>query len=385
MRARTFCLLPSPNSSAGDRRITEASPTKISLNIIANRLHNQLISRPTFETPAEVVGWLGAVQAQDYASAKWAVGLRMKDASDAALDQALADGTIIRTHVMRPTWHFVIPADIRWMLNLTAPRVKAAMSYNFHRLGLDASIFKRSNLALIKALEGSKQLTRLELVAILKQRGIKSDNLGYLHILLNAELDTIVCSGGRRGKQFTYALLDERVPLVKKLDRDVALADLTRRYFTSHGPATVQDYAWWSGLTTADAKAGIELLKPRIKNEVVDGQTYWYAASPSLLKDIPHTAWLLPAYDEYMVGYTDRMVIIDPQHSKMLDGFAGALLNNSLVIDGRIVGTWKRTIKKDAVAIELKLLTSLNKTQTRALDEAVERYSRFLDLPVLVT
>ena len=385
MRARTFCLLPSPNSSAGDRRITEASPTKISLNIIANRLHNQLISRPAFESPAEVVGWLGAVQAQDYAAAKWAVGLRMKDGSDAALDQALADGTIIRTHVMRPTWHFVTPADIRWMLNLTALRVKAAMSYNFRRLGLDASICKRSNLALIKALEGSKQLTRLELVAILKQRGIKSDNLGYLHILLNAELDTIVCSGGRRGKQFTYALLDERVPLVKKLDRDVALADLTRRYFTSHGPATVQDYAWWSGLTTADAKAGIELLKPRIKNEVLDGQTYWYSASMPLVKDIPHTAWLLPAYDEYMVGYTDRMVIIDPQHSKMLDGFAGALLNNSLVIDGRIVGTWKRTLRKNAVAIELKLLTSLNKTQTRARDEAVERYSRFLDLPVRVT
>jgi Winged helix DNA-binding domain len=327
---------------------------------------------------------MGAVQAQDYASAKWAVGLRMKDGSDAALDQALADGTIIRTHVMRPTWHFVTPADVRWMLALTAPRVKAALAYNSRRLGLDASVYKRCDSALAKALQGGKQLTRLELVAILKQRGIKSDNLGYLHILLNAELEAIICSGGRRGKQFTYALLDERVPHAQKLDRDEALAELTRRYFTSHGPATVQDFAWWSGLTLSDAKSGLELLKPRMINDVVDGQTYWYAASMPLVKDIPHTAWLLPAFDEYMVGYTDRTVIIDPQHSKKLDGPAGALLNNSLVIDGRIVGTWKRTLRKDAVIIELKLLTSLNKTQTRALDEAIDRYGRFLDLPATV-
>ena len=355
------------------------------MNIIANRLYNQLISRPAFETPAEVVEWLGAVQAQGYASAKWAVGLRMKDGSDAALDRALADGTIIRTHVMRPTWHFVTPADIRWMLALTAPRVRAALSYNSRRLGLDASVYKRSNSALAKALRGGKQLTRLELVPLLRERGIKTDNLGFIHILLHAELDAIICSGGRRGRQFTYALLDERVPQVKKLDRDESLAELTRRYFTSHGPATVQDYAWWSGLTNSDAKSGIELLKPRIKNEVVDGQTYWYAASMPSVKDDPHMAWLLPAFDEYMVGYTDRTVIIDLQHSKMLDGFAGALLNNSLVIDGRIVGMWKRTLKKDAVAIELKLLASLDKAQTRALDAAIDRYGRFLDLPVLVT
>jgi len=213
------------------------------LNIIANRLYNQLISRPAFESPAEVVSWLGAVQAQDYAAAKWALGLRMKDGSDAALDRALADGTIIRTHVIRPTWHFVTPADIRWMLALTAPRVKAALSYNSHRLGLDASVYKRSGSVLAKALQGGKQLTRLELAAILRQRGIKTDNLGFIHILLHAELDAIICSGGRRGRQFTYALLEERVPHAQKLDRDEALAELTSRYFTSHGPATVQDYA----------------------------------------------------------------------------------------------------------------------------------------------
>ena len=354
------------------------------LNIIASRLHNQHISRPDFTTPVEVVQWLGAVQAQDYAAAKWAVGLRMKDGSDAALDRALADGAIIRTHLLRPTWHFVSPADVRWMLELTSRRINAALAYNYRRFGLDPSIFKRSNLALIKALQGGKQLTRLELVSILKQRGIPTDNPGFLHMLMHAELAGIICSGGRRGRQFTYALLDERVPRSLALKRDEALAELARRYFTSHGPATVQDFAWWSGLPVADARSGIGMLKHQMIHEDVDGQTYWFAASTPPLKNIPRTAWLLPNYDEYMVGYADRTVIIDPQHSKKLDGFAGALLNNSLVMDGRIVGAWKRTFKKDAVVIELNLLASLNKTETRSLDAAIERYSGFLGMSAKV-
>ncbi len=352
------------------------------LDIIGNRLRNQHIANSAFESPAEVVQWLGAVQAQDYAAAKWAVGLRMKAGYDAALDQALADGTIIRTHVMRPTWHFVTPADIRWMLALTASRINAAMSYNFHRLGLDAALFKRCNAALVKALEGGKQLTRLELTAILKQRGIKTDNLGYIHILLRAEIDGVLCSGARRGKQFTYALFDERVPQVKALRRDEALAELARRYFTSHGPATVQDFAWWSGLTTADAKTGVELIKSYFLSEEVEGVTYWFDASMPPAKELPRSAYLLPNFDEYMVGYTDRTALIEPDHAEKLEDFGVYLLNPAIVINGKIVGTWKRTFKKKAVVIEPRLLTSLNKTQTRALEAAAQGYAKFLDLPL---
>ena len=352
------------------------------MNIIGNRLHNQHIAEPVFESPAEVVGWLGAVQAQDYAAAKWAVGLRMKAGSDAAIDQALADGTIIRTHVMRPTWHFVSPADIRWMLGLTATRVNAAMAYNNRRLGLDAAVFKRSNSVLVKALEGGKQLTRPELVAILKQRGVKTNNLGFLHILMHAELDRIICSGARRGKQFTYALLHEWAPHARTLKHDEALVELTRRYFTSHGPATVQDFAWWSGMTTADAKFGLELLKPQIINEVVDGVTYWVAASTPPVKNIPRTSYLLPNFDEYMVGYTDRSAMIDSHHVEKLEAWRIYLLNPAIVINGKIVGTWKRTFKRNTVIIEPRLLTSLNKTETRALTAAAGRYARFLDMPM---
>ena len=352
------------------------------LNITAGRLNNQHISRPDFNTPAEVVQCLGAVQAQDYAAAKWAVGLRMKDGSDAGLDRALTDGTIIRTHVLRPTWHFVSPTDVRWMLELTAHRINAALAYNFRRLGLDASVFKRSNSALIKALQGGKQLTRLELVSILKQKGIQTDNLGFLHILLRAEIDRIICSGGRRGRQFTYALLDMRAPQPKALKPNEALAELSERYFRSHGPATLQDFAWWSGLTTADAKAGLEMVKSQFTHETMDDQTYWFSDSKSAGRKLFSTVYLLMNYDEYVIGYTDRSAIFDISNIKKLDS-RGSPLTNTIVINGQITGTWKRTMKAKNVVIELNPFRALTETEKQSLTKATERFGKFLQLPLM--
>lgn len=329
---------------------------------------------------------MGAVQAQDYMSAKWAVGLRMRSATDAVVDQALADGSIIRTHVMRPTWHFVSPADVRWMLELTASRVNAAASHRARQLGLDADVIKRSNAEFVKVLKGGQQLTRIELARILKQpRRSADDRSRFTYLLMFAELEGIICSGGRRGRQFTYALLDERVPPARALKRDEALAELTRRYFTSHGPATVQDYAWWSGLSVTEATVGLKLVKPQITNEVVEGVTYWFAASAPPVKKMTGTTYLLPNFDEYMVGYSDRSSIIDPAHLKMLDGFGTILLGNSIVIDGRIVGSWKRTLNKKAVVIKANLFKPLNKSGASALNAAVKRYGKFLDMPVLMS
>src|SRR5216684_6032669 len=248
------------------------------LDIAHQRLHNQLISQPTNDAPGDVVQWLGAVQAQDYAAAKWAVGLRSAGVTSDAIERAFADGAILRTHLMRPTWHFVSPADIRWILALTAPRVNAVNAYYYRKLALDDAVFMHSNAMLAKALQGGKQLTRPELTSVLQQVGIATDDLQrFTYIMMRAELDGIVCSGARRGKQFTYALLDERAPQARTLDRDEALAELTRRYFTSHGPATLQDFVWWSGLAAIDAKAGIEMVKLQLVHEVVDGQAYWFS------------------------------------------------------------------------------------------------------------
>src|SRR5260370_8551736 len=219
------------------------------LDIAHRRLHNQLITRPMFEKPEDIVRWLGAVQSQDYAAAKWAVGLRMQGVTDDVIEQAFTDGSILRTHVMRPTWHFVAPADIRWMLTLTAPRINALNAYYYRKLELDDAVFRHSNAVLGKALQGSKQLTRSELASVLQQAGIAADNLlRSTYIIMHAELDGIICSGARRGKQFTYALLDEQVPPTRALDRDEALGEFARRYFTSQAPATLHNFLWWSRL-----------------------------------------------------------------------------------------------------------------------------------------
>ena len=356
------------------------------LDIAHQRLHNQLITRRTFEKPGDVVEWLGAVQAQDYAAAKWAVGLRLQGTTDDDIEQAFTRGAILRTHLMRPTWHFVSPADIHWMLALTAPRVNAVNAYYYRKLALDDAVFMHSNAVLAKALQGGKQFTRPELASVLQQAGIATDDLQrFTHIMMRAELDGIVCSGARRGKQFTYALLDERAPQARTLDRDEALAEFARRYFTSHGPATLQDFVWWSGLTVADARASLELVTPQLMHEVVDGQTYWFSMSTPPAKDLSPTAYLLPNYDEYIVGYTDRSAVFDASHTNKLDPRGNVLFNHTIVMDGRVVGTWKRTIKKDAVIITPSLLTPLNDAETRAFAAAANRYGAFLDISVNLT
>jgi hypothetical protein len=353
------------------------------LDIARRRLHNQLITQPTNDAPGDVVQWLGAVQAQDYAAAKWAVGLRGHGMIDEAIEQAFASGALLRTHVMRPTWHFVSPADIRWMLALTAPRVHTVNASWYRKLELDDALFRYSNTVLAKALQGGKHLTRPELVSVLKLAGIATgDILRFTYILIHAELDGIVCSGARRGKQFTYALLDERAPQARTLERDEALAEFARRYFTSHGPATVQDFVWWSGLTTAGVRAGLEMVKSQLTHEVVDGQTYWFSPSPPPAKDLSQTAYLLPNFDEYIVGYTDRSAMFDTSHTHKLDPLGNILFSHTMVLNGRIVGTWKRTIKKNTVVIEANPFTPLSEAETRAFTSSANHYGAFLNMPV---
>ncbi len=347
--------------------------------IAHHRLHNQLITHQPFEKADDVVKWLCAVQAQDYAAAKWALGLRMQNATDEIIEQAFTSGAILRTHVMRPTWHFVSPTDIRWLLALTAPRVNAGNALWYRRLELDDALFLHSNTVLAKALQGGKQLNRAELVAVLQRAGIVSDNvLRFTYIIMRAELDGIICSGARRGKQFTYALLDERSPQDRILDRDEALAELVRRYFTSHGPATLQDFVWWSGLTVAEAKTGLEMVTSQLMHEVIDRQTYWYSTSIPPANDLSQIIYLLPNFDEYTVGYTDRSAIFDMSNAEKFDT-RGDVLNPTIVLDGLVVGTWKRTIKKDSVLLTPNLFTTLNEAEMRALADSANRYSAFLD------
>jgi hypothetical protein len=306
----------------------------------------------------------------------------MLDTTDAALDQALADGSILRTHLLRPTWHFVAPEDIRWLLKLTAPRVLVALGYMDHQLELDKTILKQSNAILTKALQGNKQLTRTELESALQACGIKTTNLRMTHFVMHAELDGIICSGGRRGKQFTYALLEERVLQTKSLTREESLGELTNRYFTSRGPDTLQDFAWWSGLTMADAKSGMEMVKSKFESEKLGNQVYWFNASKLSRKEASTAAYLLPTYDEYVVGYTDRSAIFDNSHNQKLDLRGNVLFQNTVVLDGRVAGTWKRTLKKSEVVVELTLFTKVTKSENDAVIGAAEHFGKFLELPI---
>jgi DNA glycosylase AlkZ-like len=329
------------------------------------------------------VRWLGAVQSQDYPAAKWGVGQRMTNGSDAALDMAFATGTILRTHLMRPTWHFVLPADIAWMLTLTGPRVNAACASYYRKFDLDDRLLAKGRAALVSALQGGRHLTRPALRAALEKARVitRTDSpLRVMWVLLRAELDAVICSGPRVGKQFTYALLVERAPDARTLPRDEAAAELARRYFLSHGPATVKDFMWWSSLAAADARVGLAAVAPELVEVVVDGSSYWSPPPPRKTKqDAAGTAYLLAAYDEGLLSYRDNRPGL-AAHGPQLMRDNGA----AVVIDGRVVGTWRRSVTRDAVTIAATPFDSFSRRQIRAVEEAAERYGRFLELSVSV-
>ncbi len=351
-------------------------------DITQRRLASQFLTTRGPKSAAEVVRALGAVQAQDYAGAKWALGLRTRGATDADIEREIDDGRILRTHVLRPTWHFVAPEDIRWMLTLTAPRVNQAMAYHGRSLELTPSVCNRSNDAIAKALGDGKHLTRAELSVCLERAGVKpasGQRLG--HLMMNAELDAVVCSGARRGKQFTYALLDERVPRSSALDRDEALLELTRRYFSARGPATIRDFSWWSGLTMADAKRGVQIAERDLETASFNGHEMWLV--PRSRPQSRHSAHLLPNYDEYFIGYKDRSAVGERVgHTDPVTG-GDAGITHVAFIDGQLVGQWKRLTDKKHAIVDIRLRTRLTADEMDALESVAQSFSRFLGQPVV--
>lgn len=349
--------------------------------IAQQRLSQQRLTQNPLATAAEVVAWMGAVQAQEYQGAKWSLYLRLQDATDEAIERAFADGAIVRTHILRPTWHFVTPADIRWMLALTAARVNAQDAGMCRQYELDDGLFARSNAALESALRGGRHLTRAEIGAVLAAAGIVATGLRLGLILHRAETDGLICSGPRRGKQFTYALLDERAPQTTRISRDEALTELARRYYVSHGPATAHDFAWWSGLTVTDARAGAEMAGSSLAREVIDGRTYWFAASPLPAPEPNEAVFLLPTYDEFLVGYAGFDALRRGGRSAEESG----TFDSTLVIGGRVMGTWRRTIQKAAVAIAVTPFAPLSDAERDAVERAAQRYGAFVNLTAQCT
>jgi Winged helix DNA-binding domain len=348
------------------------------------RLHCQRLAAGRLARPEEVVGWLGAVQAQEYHLTKWGLALRSRRASDASIEQAFAAGRILRTHVMRSTWHFVTPADIRWLLALTAPRVRAAVAWYDRQLGITPAVITRANRALASALAGGAQLTRAELKAVLTGAGVRVDGTQRLaHVIMHAELDAVICSGARRGKQFTYALLDDRATVASLPTREDALAELARRYFTSHGPAQLKDFTWWSGLTSAEARTAVELSRQRLAEEEIGGTRYWLAPSARTLAQPNRAAYLLPPYDEFLIAYKDRSASLDPLFWK--SGAGRGPYAAPVVLDGRVVGGWRPAPSRDGVAITFDLPRRLDNVDAGLVEEAARRYGDFLGENLAIT
>lgn len=350
-------------------------------DLFRQRLHTQRISGAPLERPEDAVRLLVAVQSQDPAGAKWSLGQRIKQGTDAVVEEAFASGRFLRTHILRPTWHYVTPDDIRWILRLTAPHVHRLNAYQYRKLELTPEIFARSHMILSRVLQGHNHLTRAEIAAELKRGGIDARKERLAYIAMQAELDGLICSGAMRGKQHTYALLEERAPQARILGREEALAELARRFFIGHAPATLKHLVWWSGLPVADAKRGLELARPYLVSETRDGDTFWMAESAPLPRKDRGAAYLIPEYDEALVG-SRELGVQDFVHRTRTwrDRFL-----RPVIIDGRRAGTWTRTLTKNAVVVETNLFTSLNPAHRRALKAAVDRYGKFHGLPSTLT
>jgi hypothetical protein len=349
--------------------------------IADQRLANQRLVGPALERAIDVVSLLGAVQAQDYGGAKWGLAQRMRDATDEGIEKEIVAGTIVRTHILRPTWHFVAAADIHWMLALSAPRVHQANAYYYRTLELDEKVFSKSRKTLIKALQGGKQLTRPELGSALDKAGIAMKDPRRLNAsMMWAELDGVVCSGARRGKQFTYALLEELVPRTKILERDEALAELARRYFRTRGPATADDFSWWSGLTKSDSRRAAAAAASDLEHEVIDGRSYWFPTPTRQTTRRTPIVHLLPNYDEFFIGLRDRSAFSTRLGKARIEARMDALQGHVLTINGQIVGGWNRTLRGKDALIHLKLLQRLTAAENRAVEKATKKFGEFLGI-----
>jgi hypothetical protein len=351
------------------------------LRTVRQRLITQGLAGEPFDDVAGAVRWLGAMQAQEFAEAKWSLAERTRTCTDGDVEAAFARGDIIRTHVLRPTWHFVARDDLRWLLRLTSPRVHALNRYWYRKFEIDAAVFNRAHAVFERYLADGVTRTRPELVEGLTAAGIEAAGSRLAYLLMHAELEEIICSGPRRGAQHTYTLVDSRVPTSASDDRseESATDELVLRYFRSHGPATVKDFTAWSSFTVADSRASLERTGAWLtREEDAEGKS-WYSGRAALpFQDEGSArltgAFLIPMYDETVVAYQDLRVVLASSPARQDS------IERAIVIDGRTFGSWKRTVTRTSVTVTATLFGPLAPAEFEALKETVERIGRFLGL-----
>jgi hypothetical protein len=344
--------------------------------------HGLLDSR--FEAVEDVMEWMVAAQAQERAIAPWSLGQRTREAVETDVREALTNGSILRTHLLRPTWHYISNADIGWLLDLSAPRVHGLNGPYYRKLELDPSLLARCADLLARALEGQRHHTRVELQKVLETNGVFSNGIRLSYILMHAELEKVVCSGAPRGKHHTYALFDERVGARRSLSNDEALAELTLRFFRSRGPATLRDYCLWSSLTVRQAKRGLDQVKGSLERSEMDGLTCWMASDFRAVATSRHQVHLLQGYDEYFVSYGEtREIYAAPDISPSPSSRERPFLH-VVVLDGQVVGRWQRQIRRNDATIEVQISRRLARTSASSFRIAAATYEAFLDMPVQI-
>lgn len=346
--------------------------------IAAARLQRQfLVGESPHRDPSDVVRALCAVQSQDFAGAKWALAMRSHGLDEAAINAAFDRGDIVRTHVLRPTWHFVAPEDLRWMQALTGHRVKRIMASYNAKLGLTPKVFSKGLSVIAKALAEQGPLTRTQLKAELDRSRLNTEGSRLAHLMMQAEVEALVCSGPQRGKLPTYALVDGRVKKSRLLDGDEALHELTVRYFASRAPATVQDFSWWSGLTIAECTRGIVMAGSQLKPVALNEKRYLVPPDFELPSKVSATTHLLPNYDEYFIGFRDRSAIGQRLGHHALVTGGNALIAHVVAIGGQLVGGWRRASEKEKTVLSFKLLVKLKGAEFASLKRAVKRFAEY--------
>lgn len=341
------------------------------------RLVSQRLVRSSLKDPGQIVSWMGAMQAQDLPMSLWAVGVRMRRPSLKKVAAALDAGSILRTHVLRPTWHLVPAADLGWMLDLTAAEVRQGVAARHRQLGLTSRAISKSHAIIERTIKEAGHATRGQVVEALVNGGFLARDNRMAHLLMLAELDQIICSGPFRDGESTYALMSERVARPVRMDRDESLATLVTRYLTSRGPATMRDYAWWSGLPMAEVRRSFGLVRDRFIAKRIDGTEYWFRPELREMAGGDEVVRLLPAYDEITIAYADRSSAIDDRLERRAISSNG-VFRPLIVSGGRVIGTWRRTISKGTLVVEATVFGPCSARTVAALETAAEGYGRFL-------
>lgn len=347
-------------------------------DITKNRLFNQRLTHQKFKTIDDAVNSLGAIQAQEYQGGLWSIGMRVENATELDVEKAVEDKLLIRTWPMRGTLHLVPAKDVKWMLKHLTPRITERLKNVHKKNGVDEKVLLKAKNLFAKALEGGKQFTRTEMYQVLNKNGIATKNMRGVLILSELAMEGLLCFGVHKGNQQTFTLLDEWITDSNEYEREEGLSILANRFFTSHGPATINDFAWWSGITIEDAI--IALSGTKLPSEIIEGQTYVMPTTKEV-KDV-QSSHLLQAYDEYTIAYRNNTgLIIKSEYLKnysIENGFT-----SSFIVNGEILGTWKKTIKTDNVVVHTKPFTKLDDTQAKLVKDSAEELGRFLNLPVV--